>query len=535
MINKLKFTWAKFLTSLILYVIFPLFPIREIIFCDFGPCNPLLKFYPLWKFLLALSSSYTNVSYEFIFVPIIAPFVVYFITSIFLIDIGRLLKSYLKNIFSFSKWKFILSFIGWLSVGTILVHFMSGLVGGTSNFDFLQNTIFNFYESFGLVFLPATFVTLLLYKFSVFLSAIVLLFLQIPVEIGGFDHPAHLTVFGALLVTTMLFFEWYVLAHLIVSLVNKFRKKNVSVPAQTISLLLIILVAGFIAPTKMFATPPMAPPCEKISEAQKQEYQNIVMSAPEYKILQNWNVINKNVGGCLYGAEVPVSVQYLSPKEFSNFSINYKVGFNVRISTTDKKITANSIYELPINIRTTINNLEKDARIKEYISRFGVQYASLENSRALLSNDANCPNCGKWLNFDYQNDQVTGYLLLSNTDYINFPEINTAVRALEQSNLPLGCKVAKDEHGYTTSQFYDGSGKRYLKVRSEGKDCPIEIGVRIASDGTYTIDSYENSIGYTPPEVKQKKSTLGTGIFFGYTTALLLLLMWGLAKMFRKI
>ena len=535
MVNKLKFTWTKFLTSLFLYIILPLFPMREIIICDFGSCNPILNFYPLWKFLLTLGSSYIKIGFDFIFIPIIAPFVIYLITSLFLVDLGRILKGYLENVFSFSKWKFILSFIGWLSIGTILVHFVSGLVGGTTNFDSLQNTLFNFYELFEIILLPVTFVTLFLYKFSVFLSALVLVFFQIPLEVGGFDHPAHLTVFGALAVTIMLFFEWYIVSHLIVSLINKFLKRNTPTSVQVALLLFIVLTSvGFIFPVKTFATPPIAPPCEKISEVQKQEYERIVMSAPEYKTLQSWNIVNKNVGGCLYGAEVPVSIQYLAPKEFSNSSVVYKVSLSVRVSTVDKKIAVDSSYELPSNIRNTINNLEKNGRVHEYINRFNVQYASLENGRALLSNDGSCPTCGRWIGFDYQSGYITSYLLPSDTNYTDFSEINKAVSALEQNNLPLGCKVKKDEHGYTTTQFYEGSDRWYLRVRAEGKDCPIEIGVRITSDGTHTIELYENSIGYTPPEIKQKKSALGTNIFFGYVVVLLSLLIWGSMKIFRK-
>ena len=412
---------------------------------------------------------------------------------------------------------------------------MSGLVGGTSNFDSLQRTLYSGGELLGVILLPATFITLLLYKLSVLLSTLVLVFLQIPLQIGGFDSPENLTIFGAFVVTAMLFFEWYIVSHLIVSVINKFRKRNTPTSIQALLLLFVaVTTISFIFPNKTFATPPIAPPCEKISEEQKQEYEGIVLNAPEYKILQNWNVVSKNVGGCLYGTEVPVSIQYLTPREFSDSSIVYRVSLNVRVSTAEKKITSDSSYELPANIKTTIYNLEKNERIHEYIARLSVKYASLENGRALLSNDDSCPNCGKWIGFDYQSGHITSYLLPSDTNYTYFPEINKAVNALEQNTLPLGCKVKKDEHGYTTTQYYEGSDKWYLRVLVEGKDCPIEIGVRIASDGSYTIESYENSIGYTPPEVKQKKSAIGTNIFFGFATILIVLFIWGITKIFRK-
>ena len=299
---------------------------------------------------------------------------------------------------------------------------------------------------------------------------------------------------------------------MVIAVMNTFRKSHDSTSIHATLFLGVSLISlGVISPATTFARPPTPLPCEKeISDEQKREYEEIVLNAPEYRVLQGWNVVSKDAGGCFAGApsdgsEVPVSIHYLAPKELSNFLITYHVSLRVGVSPGGAKITAAySSRELPTQIQTTIHKLEQNDRVREYINRVGVQYASLENGRAFLSNDDRCPktprpartDCGKWIDFDY--DSGYTYLLPSETNYVHFPEINKAVSVLEQNTLPLGCKVTKGEYGYTTTR----SGK-WVEVRVEGKDCLVkEIGVRIARDGTCTINPYDRTLytGYVEIE-----------------------------------
>lgn len=136
-------------------------------------------------------------------------------------------QKFLENL-KISKGRLIISILGWITVGAVFLHYLSGVYGGISNFPQMLMSIYNFCELLGTILFPFTFVT-----FKIFLKATLMFFallgefIKIPIMLaGGYGLTAeYLTIPGAIIMFPLLIIDWYLFSCLIVYVFNKIRKK----------------------------------------------------------------------------------------------------------------------------------------------------------------------------------------------------------------------------------------------------------------------------------------------------------------------
>jgi hypothetical protein len=213
----------------------PVFTFEVTVLCEtfYGACPPQIEYTSLaalvyTEFKIAFSNYAKPI---FSIYPFVGILLSYLISSFSTYKISRISGKDLEEFrlfFRFTKVKLIISFLGWLTIGYIFLHYLSGVYGGTTNFPPYLTEIWKIYEVISIAILPFTLITfLLLFPTNVVMTILFAFITKIPINItGGYGiHPAYLTTGGMIFNVFALFFEWYYVACLIVLIYEKLRKK----------------------------------------------------------------------------------------------------------------------------------------------------------------------------------------------------------------------------------------------------------------------------------------------------------------------
>jgi hypothetical protein len=125
----------------------------------------------------------------------------------------------------FSRGKLIISSIGWITTGSIFLHYLSGVYLGTSRLPLLIKGVFFINEVLEIIFFPFALLTYLLFKANGLALVTLSTITQTPLNIGGVSHPSGLTGFGAFIIIGLIIGEWYILSSLMIYLWDKIRRK----------------------------------------------------------------------------------------------------------------------------------------------------------------------------------------------------------------------------------------------------------------------------------------------------------------------
>jgi hypothetical protein len=231
----LKPDWRKIVLSFIIFSLLPVFSYQLRIVCEAkigGYCPPYIVENTS---LLASATKLFDPLFSLdimtiIFLPL-GLVISYIISSYTLLKVRSLTsenKEEINKSLKPTKGKFIISILGWITVGFVFLNFLSGLYGGTSNFPPILNSIFNFYSSIIFILFPFTILTMwILFYATGGIVASFFYLTKLPLDIiGDFSHPGHLTIFGGVFVILALILEWYLLSCLIVWIYDKVKKKK---------------------------------------------------------------------------------------------------------------------------------------------------------------------------------------------------------------------------------------------------------------------------------------------------------------------
>lgn len=122
--------------------------------------------------------------------------------------------AFLKKFLKPTRGKIIISFLGWVTVMTVFLHYLAGTYGGTTYFPALLSKIYYFFDSIiPYVLFPFFLMTYyFLYVITIGLGTLFISITQIPVVIVSGFRPEYLTTFGAVFTLSLLVLEWYLLS-----------------------------------------------------------------------------------------------------------------------------------------------------------------------------------------------------------------------------------------------------------------------------------------------------------------------------------
>lgn len=126
-----------------------------------------------------------------------------------------------------TKGKIIFSILGWVTVGSVFLHYLSGIYGGTMNFPSLLRIMSNSYELINMILFPFTLITFyFLYNLTIGFGTLFIFITRLPLNLGGIHHPSGLTTLGAIYVISALVIEWYFLSCSLVWIYNNLVRKR---------------------------------------------------------------------------------------------------------------------------------------------------------------------------------------------------------------------------------------------------------------------------------------------------------------------
>lgn len=227
----LKPDWRKLLLFFIIFSLLPIFAYQVGIFCTGGYCPPYIIEYTSLLAATAMSFiPFLSLDLSTIILLPIGMVISYLLSSWLMLKIRTLTpenRVEFKEFFKITKGKVIISVLGWITVGSVFLHFLSGIYGGTSNFPPMLSSIFGFFEIVNYVLLPFTIVTFfILFNATLGVAWLFLFLTRLRLEIATSIHPAGLTAGGGVFVILALILEWYIISCLIIFLYNKFKAKK---------------------------------------------------------------------------------------------------------------------------------------------------------------------------------------------------------------------------------------------------------------------------------------------------------------------
>lgn len=232
--DLLKPSKGKIVIAILIFIILPVFSYQVTIMCDAeigGFCPPYMT-----QFISLLGIAFVGLktlesidASIFLLIPL-GILISYLISSWIIRKNSKLTekdKLVIKKFLEITKGKMIIFLLGLISVGLVLLHFLSGLYGGIMNFPPLLHSIFMWFELIAILILPVNIITIwILFPVTVFSISLFVAFSGLPFRISeGFD-PAYLTLGGGITVILLLIIEWYLLSCLIVWGYNKYRGKK---------------------------------------------------------------------------------------------------------------------------------------------------------------------------------------------------------------------------------------------------------------------------------------------------------------------
>ncbi len=272
------------------------------------------------------------------------------------------------------------------------------------------------------------------------------------------------------------------------------HKAAVKIP-RFILILLLFLLAACISPRM---------PCdEKIDDPKT--YEDIILANPLIQQLNSELTLREvNISPCFVNNKVSVGILYELPASYSEYSITYSDYIFIAYSK-------DGTIGLPGGIRQPaawesnaildyfqqyIRELEDNPRVKEVITK---TEPDPMNPVTPIFGDMNVLRRNNRVHYGIFGDIVTGYSLSNNLDWLEFPEIKLAHKAIEEELLVgrlASCSIGRSNmHSYTVANFHDSpTGPWYLTVALICDDGMKEAYVQINNDGSHERlqISYEN-------------------------------------------
>jgi hypothetical protein len=196
--------------------------------CKFGPCGC-----PGTDYTSLLSLFFNGFKlFQFSVIPLVGILVAYFISSFFVtyFNPSKEIKARIKQGLKPTKARLILSILGWVTVGTTFMHYVSGVYGGIMNFPPSLQSLYSVSSLVEVILFPFTAVNyLVFFNVTTLLIHSFLFFIKVPISItNGGPNPESLTGIGAVVIFTMLIVEWYLFSCYLVGLYNRIRNRKIS-------------------------------------------------------------------------------------------------------------------------------------------------------------------------------------------------------------------------------------------------------------------------------------------------------------------
>lgn len=246
--------------------------------------------------------------------------------------------------------------------------------------------------------------------------------------------------------------------------------------------------------------PPKFPCDEKIKDPEP--YRQMVLQHPLIQTLSETLTIEEvRIGACFVKGKANAAVMFRTPSDFSALGLLYRGSFDF-IFTKDGTLSipedgfweirgweisswdGESIDLIVGVIRKKIEELESNLRVREVLTR----------TQADPSNAAHYLNTGQVfrknarLTYSFWAHQVREYLLPSDMEWENFPEIRQAHEII-QTRLLIGelsnCAIGTGElHNYTQAQM-DEWGGWYMTVALQCNEKWKDAFLHLLSDGSF--------------------------------------------------
>ena len=226
----LKLDLRKFILTLIIFSLLPVFAYKVGIVCKSGHCPPYIVKYT--SLIAIVFQSFTPLFSLHYLTIVLLPLgiLVSYIFSCFVVRKIRSLtleeKEKFWKFFEVTKWKIIISMFGWLTVLVFVMHFIVGIYGGLFDLPSSLYALFQLTEILKIILLPFTFITFwILFYFNLAIVTGFLYLTKLPLRIltGAPPHPSDLTLAGGIIIILMLIFEWYVIACAIMEIKKHYR------------------------------------------------------------------------------------------------------------------------------------------------------------------------------------------------------------------------------------------------------------------------------------------------------------------------